>query len=68
MPVKESAVYSGNDLRAFETADIPRYPDMLRSVLDQHEWSNTTYDIFRCRVKFPIMHSLVHMRADTLQA
>ncbi len=67
MPVKETAVYAGTDLRAFESSDVPRYPEMLRSVLDQLGWAATTFDIYRCRVRYPIMHALVHLRVDTVK-
>lgn len=67
MPVKETAVYAGTDLRAFASADVPRYPEMMRSVLEQLGWGSTVFDIYRCRVKYPIMHALVHLRADTVK-
>jgi hypothetical protein len=67
MPVKEAAVYSGNDLRALESPDVARYPEMVRTVLEQLGWAGTTFDIFRCRVRYPIMHSLVHLRVETVK-
>lgn len=67
LPVKETAVYLGTDLRAAQTPDVARYPEMVGSVLETMGWSSTEFDIFRCRVRFPIMHAMVHMRVDTVR-
>lgn len=66
MPVKEQAVYLGTSLRAMETPDVPRYVEMVKSVLGELKWAETVFDIFRVRVRYPIMHTLVHMRLDDI--
>jgi hypothetical protein len=66
LPVKEVAEYLGSDLGLLETPDVPRYPEMVRSVLGELGWTETTFDIYRVRVHYPIMHSLVHLRVDTV--
>jgi hypothetical protein len=59
MPARETVQYLGHDLEMLHTPDVPRCPELVRSVIGQLGWLGTEYDIFRCRVRYPILHSMV---------
>lgn len=59
LPIKESAVYLGTDMDALHETSIPSCPEMVGYVLDRLDMRDVEYDIFRCRVQYPIMHTLV---------
>lgn len=64
LPVKEVSAYLGADLSALRTPEVPRYPEMARSVVDRLGWQHGTMDIFRCHVKYPILHAVVRLQVD----
>lgn len=41
------------------TADVPRYPEMVQYVCDRLGWDATRFDVYRCRLDYPIMPSSV---------
>ena len=65
MPIKEKAEHLGTDLQSLATADLPTYPKMVQEVLSELGWHDTAFDIYRCCVRYPLLHSLVHLRVDT---
>jgi hypothetical protein len=66
LPFTENATYLGTEIDALDSPDVPRYPEMMRSVLGELGWAGTTFDIYRCRVQYPIMHTLLHMTVETV--
>lgn len=62
MPMQEEAVYLGTDLNALQTPDVPRYPEMIRHVLQKQGWDKAEFDIFRCQVKYPVLHTLISLQ------
>jgi hypothetical protein len=63
----EQATHLGAGIGAMETPDVPRYPEMIHSVLTEAGWIGTTFDIYHVRVRYPIMHTLIHIQADTVK-
>ena len=59
LPMNGSGVYLGGNLDALEIPDAPRYPEMIRHVLRAHGWEGVEFDVFRCRVPYPILHSAI---------
>lgn len=57
------AMYLGTDLEALHDKSMPRCPEMLRFVLREIGQSRTPYDIFRCRVRFPTLHTCIALNA-----
>lgn len=45
-------------------ADVPRYADMIDFVLGRLGWGRTDFDLFRCRIEYPIVPSTVAVRFD----
>lgn len=62
LPVKEHPEYLGTSLAAMRAGDVPNHSDMLRKVLTEMGWGNTRFDIYRVRVPYPIMHSVIYLR------
>lgn len=58
MPFREHAVYLGSFLDTLIDPDIPNCPEIVRSVLLKQGWQNTIFDVFRCRMRYPIFHSM----------
>lgn len=65
LPVKETAEYIGTSLKTLETTDVPRYPQMVESVLKGFGWNETEFDIFRCCVRYPILQTFVHLTVNS---
>lgn len=64
LPSRDTAQHLGIDLAAMHDPSLPRCTALVKHVLDQLEWSGTSFDIFRCRIPYPIMHSMVQMYVD----
>ncbi|MCH8824415.1 MAG: hypothetical protein IH984_13020 [Planctomycetes bacterium] len=61
---KESTVYMGKGPTALQTPDVPRYPDMAEYAFDRLGWDGEKFDVYRCRVEYPVMPSAVVMHFD----
>ncbi len=42
----------------------PRYLEVVRHIVQTLGWSKTEYDVYRCCVRYPILHALVEMLVD----
>jgi len=43
---------------AIHLSDLPRYPEMIAQVCDRLGWDVSQFDVYRCRIEYPIMTSL----------
>ncbi|HVZ95211.1 MAG TPA: hypothetical protein VG797_11945 [Phycisphaerales bacterium] len=41
------------------TPDVPRWPDVIGHVLAERGWTGRTFDLFRLRVAYPLLHANV---------
>ncbi len=41
---------------------MPRYGEMAAYVFDRLGWDAEQFEVFRCRVEYPVMHSAVVVR------
>ena len=64
LPMRVSAVYLGKGPSVLHTKDIPRYPDMVQSAFDRLGWDGERFDVYRCRVVYPVMPSTVVVDID----
>lgn len=64
IPVGESVMYLGQVIDRLQTPLIPRCPEMIDHLLREQGWHEDRYDIFRCIVKYPILHAAVALRVD----
>lgn len=61
LPISEEAVYLGAELSALQTPDVPNYPEMIEHVLNEQGWGKEEFDIFRCRVQYPVLHTIIKL-------
>lgn len=62
LPLHESVVHLGQGLSACHCADMPRHTELCQYVFDRVGWDAGEFDVFRCRVRYPIMLSWVLCR------
>lgn len=61
LPISEAPQQLGTDLAAMNTPSLPRYAEMVEHLIAQMGWAGTEFDIYRCVVRYPILHTLVHL-------
>lgn len=62
LPIQESVTHLGRGLGVMHTPDVPRYGEMLRFAFDGLGWDPERFEVYRCRVEYPAMHSIVSMQ------
>jgi len=68
LPMNESVQFLGRGLPALHCPDIERHVDMYAAVLERLGWMSEQFDVFRCRIAFPVMLSLVQVRFELPEA
>jgi hypothetical protein len=70
MPQRETLAYMG----AMEGvppvgggAGVARHPEAVRHVLERAGWLGTKFDVYRCRVEYPVLHSMLFYAADRVR-
>lgn len=61
LPFEGEGVHLGSDLDALHLADAPIYSELVTEELRRRGWLDTTFDLYRCTIKFPILHSITHL-------
>jgi hypothetical protein len=59
LPMSETVIYLGRGPQVLSTPDVPRYAEMVQYALDRVGWDASKFDVYRCRVEYPIMPSSV---------
>lgn len=60
----ESVEYLGRGASVLYTPEYPRYPELGRYAFDRLGWDAERFDVYRCRVEYPVMPSTVAMFFD----
>jgi hypothetical protein len=68
LPQRENAMYLGSMVSSPPIDSAPRHQEVVRHVLGKLGLSGTQFDVYRCRVQYPQMHTLVVMRVDGVNA
>jgi hypothetical protein len=62
MPTRESDVLMiGEPAARLDTADYPRYVEMIEYVTERLGWNPKEFEAYRCRVDYPVMNTAVVM-------
>jgi hypothetical protein len=61
---RESVAYLGKGPSVLYAADVPRYADLGRYAFERLGWDGEHFDVYRCRVDYPIVPSTVVMHFD----
>lgn len=64
LALRESVVYLGKGPSVMHTPDVPRYTEMIHYAFDRLGWDEARFDVYRCRVEYPVMPSSVVVRFD----
>ena len=64
LALRESVVYLGKGPSVMHTPDVPRYSEMIHYAFDRLGWDGARFDVYRCRVEYPVMPSSVVVRFD----
>jgi hypothetical protein len=64
LPQRENALYLGRMTNSPPIDVAPRHQEVVRHVLEKLGLQGQQFDVYRCRVQFPQMHTLVVMRVD----
>lgn len=62
LPTSERAVCVRGVSDVPVSADVPRLPEIIGGVLERRGWAGKPWDVYRCRVEYPILHALVEVR------
>ena len=65
---RETVRYLGRGAAVLQTQDFPRYTEMARYVFDRLGWNGEAFDVYRCRVEYPIVPSTVMIYFDLPEA
>lgn len=72
VPCAAQAERLGRSIDALHDGSFPRCPELVRSVLRVNGWGRDEFDLFRFRIRYPLLHScialLVHERGDAPSA
>jgi len=58
LPLRAKVEHLGAGPDAMHLSDLPRYPEMIAQVCDRLGWDVSQFDVYRCRIEYPIMSSL----------
>lgn len=61
-PFEGSGRHHGTALSALHTVVSPGHADLMQSEIARLGWEATEFDIYRCEVQYPILHTAVHLR------
>ncbi len=67
MPIEVSPTYLGAMTDMQPAIGVSRYPEMVRRVLEHLGWYGRTFDVYRCRLTYPIMNTTfrIEVRGDS---
>lgn len=60
----ESVEYLGKGASVLYTPEYPRYPELGRYGFDRLGWDAERFDVYRCRVEYPMLPSTIAMFFD----
>jgi hypothetical protein len=64
VPQREMISYLGAHELPPPIAGSERYQEVARHVLQQRGWLGTRFDIYRSRVEYPVLHTMLVARVD----
>jgi hypothetical protein len=61
LPFEGAGRYLGHSLDALHTSASPQYANLMRAEIARMDWQDTEFDIFRCEVEYPLLHSAANL-------
>lgn len=62
LPSRFSVTHLGKGPSVLHTADVPRYAELGRYVFDRLGWEGDRFDVYRCRIEYPVVPSSIALR------
>lgn len=66
LPQRETAVYIGTMETSPSVPGAPQHPKAVRYALEQVGWLGTRYDVYRCIVEYPVLHTMISLDVDAM--
>jgi len=67
-PLRAPVVYLGKGIPVIRTPDVPNYSGMAQLAFDRMGADGDMFDVYRCRIEYPVMPSTVLIRVDLLES
>jgi hypothetical protein len=64
----ESVQHLGRGASVLYTPDYPRYPELARYACERLNWEADRFDVYRCRIEYPVLPSTVALFFDLPEA
>lgn len=64
LPFEGAPVHLGSRLDDLHLREAPRYVEALAASLEERAWDPAAFDLYRCLVAYPILHTAVHLCVD----
>lgn len=68
LPMSGSVAYLGKGPSVLHTPDVPRYAQLGQYVFDRLGWDGNAFDVYRCRIEYPVVPSEVMIQFDLPEA
>jgi hypothetical protein len=67
LPQQESVRYMGQLEHVPPLEESPRHPEAIRAVLTEFGWTGARFDVYRSRIMYPVLHTLLCVRTDAVR-
>ncbi len=67
LPVQPELRHRGRGAGVLGTPHVPRYREMVESVLGRLGWDPEAFDLYRCTLEYPLLSTTVEVRFDDLE-
>jgi hypothetical protein len=64
LPQHETVRYLGQFEQVPSLEESPRHPEAIRHVLKEFGWLGTRFDVYRSRIQYPVLYTLLCVRVD----
>ncbi len=64
LPNEGAVAHLGQRLESLYTPNAPAHVGLVTDEIRRLGWQTTTFEIFRCIVKYPVLHSTTHLYVD----
>jgi hypothetical protein len=64
LPIREDVLAIGRGISRLHTPEMPSYAELARYVFERLGWNPDEFDVWRCRVEYPVMPSSVVVQFD----
>jgi hypothetical protein len=64
LPGQPAVRHLGRSASVLHTPDVPRYAEMAHDAFERAGWNAEEFDVYRCRIEYPVMPSSVVVEFD----